>query len=129
MPREGQHHRRVIPCDQRALAVRQQGIEQMSQSSLGCLDVQIVGELRRGDGYASHLIHSDIEPGLFCPLQQDRFFPINNAVAARDPRHEMLGSLRYEVPPQMAEANQSAAGNLIGIHVELGGEGIGTGHA
>ena len=108
MTRERQHHRRVIPAQQRSALRHQHIVEQAFQHRLICRPVGIVGQLRHDhdhSGVRTHPGHEARRGGVAI----FGLFPHHDVPVAREPRHQMLRALRHEIPAQMRKAQQCLA--------------------
>ncbi len=100
MPGEGQHHRGVVPADDRAFPVSQQLIQQLAQlRSLFGL-AQAFREHRGCDDDAVVRVDPDLQPRTGVAFQE-RLFPVDHQRAAGEAAHQVLGALEHEVPAKV----------------------------
>ncbi len=104
MPGEVQHHRCVVPADQRTLPLRQEPIQQLAQFRGLLGGAQALREHRLGDDHAMLGVDADFEPRARVPLPH-RLFPVDHHAVPREAAHQVLGALEDEVPTQVGKAN------------------------
>jgi hypothetical protein len=121
MPREGQHHRRIVPAvDVFALAC-EEAIEQAAQGDVLPIYAQ------RGQLGCDHY-HPAL--GTLLDLKVWRtelriynwLFPVNDPVFSGKPCHEMLWSLEHELPAKMAEADNAVLMRVRIFHAAVEGK-------
>src|SRR6185437_1104679 len=105
---EGQHHRRVVPGDQRSPNRRDVGVEKTHERGLARVlrhALRQMGDddmdIRRVRGLADLQVRGLSRPDF------DRFLPEDDVHGARKPAHQVLRPLEDEVPPQVRKAKES----------------------
>ena len=106
VPREGQHHRRVIPTDERPLLAGQEGVEQGLQSRFALVFREGLGERRGDDDDIGLGAGANTQSRLHLGERSFRLLPENHPPVAGEAAHQMLGPLKYKVPPQVRETDQ-----------------------
>jgi len=105
MLRKGQHHRRVVPADERSRFTCQIKVEQGLQPFSILCPVPICGQLGRDDDHSAGGTCLDMQAGTVQISDVTGFFPEKNPRLRRKTTHQMLRPLKDEVPAKMAEAD------------------------
>ena len=107
VPREGQHHRRVIPGYEAAADRGGMRIEQAPERGLARVRRACPREMRDDDPDVGKMLgFADPEVSGFARADVHRLFPVNDVHAAREAAHEVLRTLEHEVPPQVRKADE-----------------------
>jgi hypothetical protein len=105
LPREVQHHRRVVPAHDRSLLAGQIDFEQRPEQRIPVGLGDRFGQLRRHHDHAGLGAGTDVERRLVA-LAGDRLFPEDDPVIPGEAAHEVLRPLKDEIPPEVRETDQ-----------------------
>jgi hypothetical protein len=105
VPREGQHHRRIIPADHRALLAGEIDFEQGPQRRFLLAFGQTVRQLRRDQDDAGFRAGGDVQRRFVARVEHG-LFPEDHAMVAREAAHQMLRPLKDEIPSKVRETDQ-----------------------
>ena len=107
MAREGQHHRRIVPGDQRAADRRDMSVQQALQRRFARVLRHAFRQVRNDDPDVGRVLRlANLEVGRFLRADVDRLFPVDDVHLAGEAAHQMLRPLEHEVPPQVRKAQQ-----------------------
>jgi hypothetical protein len=104
--REGQHHRRVVPAHERALLAGEEGVEQLGESRFALGLAQRLGEGRGDDDDPGLGAGAHAQSGLALGQRRFGLLPEDHPPRLGEAAHQVLGTLKDEIPPQVGKANQ-----------------------
>ena len=103
--REAEHHRRVIPGEQRPRANADMRVEQALQRRLAPLIVQPFRKVRGSHADVREILGlPNLQEWRFASADVHRLFPIDHRHGPGEAAHQMLRPLEDEVPPQVRKA-------------------------
>lgn len=105
---EGQHHRRIVPADERSRRIAgDRAVEQGAQCFRLLMPAEAGGEVRGEDGDAGTVADMGVQRRTWRIV--DRLFPNDDLPVPGEAAHQMLRPLIDEVPAQVTEADERAA--------------------